>query len=216
MTCDDFDIIISTTDSPRSAERRERLSAYFRQANITRYEWDEEPVCTDSPIPLLAGWYGCAKHFANILSRLQGRHIIFMEDDAVFSKDFQSRMNHHLVQLPDDWGIFAAGHAELTGDIHPLANTDLVTAEGFAGMQCLAIKSGEWRDQLIDDINTHELYKYYGAGHGYDRSLVPWCRKHNVGMYFSAKSFVGQGGCLSIAMGIYIPIVGLDESLLVS
>ena len=147
MTIDDFDIIVSTTDSPLSAERRKRLTQYFANAGITRYTFDEEPVCVHSPLPFSPrpGNYGCDRHFANILKRNTGRDIIYVEDDAIVPPDCRDKMNHHLAQLPYGWGIFVAGYSKLHAPAkHVCADfsRDIITVGGHCGNQCLVIRAG--------------------------------------------------------------------------
>ena len=86
MNFSDFDIVVSTTDTPESASRRERITGFFADAGITEYAFDIEPLCTVSPFPnMKCGHYGCDQHFAKILNNAakEGKGLIYFEDDAV-------------------------------------------------------------------------------------------------------------------------------------
>ena len=159
MTIDDFDIIVSTTDSPLSTERRQRLTQYFTHAGITRYSFDEEPVCTSCPFPQwCAGWYGAGLHFANILKRAENRNIIYFEDDAILLPDFSKQLKRHLALLPNDWQIFVAGY---TGIIDSsMVSENIVTASEFYGAQCIVIRNEGCRIKLADAVVNHDLYKH--------------------------------------------------------
>ena len=64
----DFDIVVSTTDTPESLLRRERIVHFFDDVGIMLYVFDIEPVCTVSPLThLKPGYYGADQHFAKIL-----------------------------------------------------------------------------------------------------------------------------------------------------
>jgi len=213
MTLDDFDIVVSTTDSLDSVQRRERITQCFVNAGITKYQFDSEPVCTTSPIPhLRPGYFGCDRHFANILKRNEGKNIIYFEDDAVVLADFIERFNYHLTQLPEDWQIFVAGYIGIWGgEMSEHINQDIIISTCFQGTQCLAIRKGDWRTKLIDDQASYDLYKY-DAG-AFDRCLAAWCRAHNMGLYLAARSFVGQSDCISIVEQRYKPLEGLPREI---
>jgi len=213
MSINDFEIVISTTDSPLSVKRRERLATYFANAGITQYKWDEEPVCTKSPFPNLhPAYYGCGAHFANILQRSGNKHVLYFEDDAIVSTDFCLQLNRYLACLPDDWDIFVIGY----GGVDNVRNVNpcVLTSLSFWGTQCMAVRSGVGKKALMDAILSDKIY-YFGGKNannvygGYDISLPNWCSENEVGLYFASKSLVGQGGCESHATGEQTPIVGI-------
>lgn len=213
MFINDFEIVVSTTASPLSAERRERLATYFTNAGIMQYKWDEEPLCTKSPFPNLhPAYYGCGAHFANILQCFGDRHILYFEDDAIVSPDFCSQLNRHLASLPDDWDIFIIGYGGVDNVRH--VNQCVVTSRNFWGTQCVAVRNGAGKEKLVDAILSDKIY-YYGGKNtnniygGFDISLPDWCSENEVGLYFASKSLVGQGGCESHATGEHTPIVGI-------
>jgi len=214
MSIHDFEMVVSTTDSPLSVQRRERLATYFANAGIMQYRWDEEPVCTKSPFPHLnPAYYGCGVHFANILQRSGDKHVLYFEDDAIVAPDFCSHLNRHLACLPDDWDIFVIGYGGVDNARH--VNPYVVTSHSFWGTQCVAVRSGADKKALIDAILSDKIY-YFGGKNasnvygGYDISLPDWCSENEVGLYFASKSFVGQGGCESHATGAHAPIVGTE------
>jgi GR25 family glycosyltransferase involved in LPS biosynthesis len=214
LTFEDFEIVISTTDSQLSVERRERMCAYFARAGITNYSFDEEPQQMTSPLEkVLPGYYGCARHWANILQKYDGKNVIIFEDDAVFNPDFVPFFNYYVAQLPSDCGMFFPGYClEHFANTFPVDNTDLVTVDIFWGMQCVAVLAGKWREQLIKDILSSEIYFIDGnAFDGYDRAILLWNKKHNVGSYFANSSFVGQGDCMSIATNSFMSLWGIQK-----
>ena len=215
MTIDDFDIIVSTTDSPLSAERRERLANFFAAAGITNYRFDTEPVCTVKPEGLTflnhPGNYGCDRHFANILKRNTERDIIYIEDDALISLDFRNEINCHLAELPSDWDIFCAGYSRVWNPISVSENIKTVDTQW--GTQCIMLRKGEWQSRLADAILSHDFYKY-GKG-GFDVGLSQWCKAHSVKYFLAAKSFVGQGNGLSITTGRQYGLAGIHPSKII-
>lgn len=90
----------------------------------------------------------------------------------------------------------------------------MVTSSVFWGTQCVAVRSGVGKKALMDAILSDKIY-YFGGKNannvygGYDISLPNWCSENEVNLYFASKSLVGQGGCESLATGIYAPIVGI-------
>ena len=214
MTIDDFDIIVSTTNLSLSVERRKRLTQYFANAGITRYTFDEEPVCTHSELLYLRpGAYGCGRHFANILKHNAGRDIIYVEDDAIVPPDCRDKMNHHLTQLPYGWGIFVAGYSKLFTPVEHVCadfSRDIITVGKHCGNQCLVIRAGEWQLWLADAILSHDFYNHEQGG--FDVGLSSWCKANNVGLFFAAESFVGQCGCVSIITGRWRDVMGMPQN----
>lgn len=209
MTIDDFDIIVSTTDSPISAERRTRIAKFFAAAGVTNYRFDEEPVCKVKPKELFflnhPGNYGCDRHFANLLTRNTERDIIYLEDDALISLDFREEMNAHLAELPDDWNIFAAGYSHIWDRVPVSQN--IITVGGQWGTQCLVLLKNWWQSQVADAILSHKFYQY-GKG-GFDVGLSCWCKAHSVKYFLAAKSFVGQGKGRSIITNEVYGVAGI-------
>jgi hypothetical protein len=198
------------------SNRLGRLFQYFRNANISKFVIDYEPKFTGtSPVsvPRQAD-FGCGQHFCELQDRLAHKNVIYFEDDAILLPNFRETMNQHLAEIPEDWKILVSGHAWYKKLPENFEGENRVTEnirrniDIFGGAQCLVLRGGEWRENLTKDMRDFSFYKCHRCG-GFDIHMAKWCRKNGNPLYLATKSFVGQGGGISIISGLFQEKVGL-------
>jgi len=212
MNIDDFDVVVSTVIG---SDRLERLHRFFADAGITKYILHYEAKGKDAPPPIpyynnIA--YSAGQHCADILMQFANRNIVFFEDDAILKPDFKDVMNQHLAELPDDWQVFYAGTLRLFGPMNYVSDNIIKNVNDVWGSQCVVFRGAgmSWRTELPASIKNHSIFENEVSTGGSDRAINYWLKKNKVPVYFAAKSFVGQCGCISLILGYPRNVGGLE------
>ena len=156
MTLNDITNEIYVLNLKKRDDRLHHIKNQLKQINITKYEIVEsvDGSIIENKTKLKNGAYGLILTYLNIYEKIKNieyESLILIEDDCVFSKDFNDYLKIFIDNVPIDWDIlyFGGNHNLHIGEKEPKKINDyVVKLHNTYAAHCIILKKNSF-EKLI-------------------------------------------------------------------